>query len=398
MRNRRELLGTGLAIGTALAAHRLARSNAPGPNDTIRLAGIGVGGRFRHLAKSFPKIPGLKLVAVCDVRQDNLEKGLAIAESNAFKTIEYREILDRKDIDAVLIATPDHWHVPIAIAALDAGKHVYVEKPLTHDPSEGRAMLEAERRAKKAVQVGMQQRSMPHIQKGFEIVRSGRLGKIHKVHLTWNRNAPRGLGRNARFDESKVDWKRFLGSAKSQPFDAFKMMEWRWHWDFGGGIFTDLMVHFLDVVNWYLDLPLPKTALSIGDHFQTKGIWETPDTVQTLMHYPDRQLQLYFEGTFVNARNAAMAEFMGTEGTLYIDRGRYEFHPERGKGTYEELVLGQGKRGGDFYEAPDGELLHLQNWVDAIRTGSPTRCPAGTGVLAAAAAHMANASLRGRVA
>lgn len=392
MSTRRWALNSGLAAGT-LVWTRLAAAKSTWPNDEIRVAGIGVGGRFRHLQRSFAKLSGLRFVAACDVRQDNLAAAQRLAEPGSQTTVEFRELLDRKDIDAVVIATPDHWHVPIAVAALDAGKHVYVEKPLTHRLEEGQHILAAEARAKKALQVGMQQRSMPHIQKAFEIVRSGRLGKVHKARLTWNRNAPRGMSRKVDYDPKTVDWKRFLGSARPQPFDAFKMKEWRWHWDFGGGIFTDLMVHFLDVVNWCLDLNLPASARSIGDNFQTKGVWETPDTVQTLLQYPDRQVQVHFEGTFVNARQAAMAELMGTDATLYIDRGRYEVHPERGIGNYQELVLGKGKRGADFYESPDGELLHLENWVNAIKTGQPTRCPAATGVRAAAAAHIANAAL-----
>lgn len=393
MATRRDAL-TAAGATWALTTTRFSAGAATWPSDEIRVGGIGVGGRFRHLARSFAKISGLRLVACCDVRQDNLAAAAKFAEPKAQSTVEFREILDRKDIDAVVIAAPDHWHVPMTIAALDAGKHVYVEKPLTHNAAEGQTVIDAETRAKKAVQVGMQQRSMPHIQKGFELVRAGRIGKVHKVRITWNRNAPRGTSKRVAIDAKTVDWQRFLGSAPPQPYDAFKMVEWRWHWDFGGGIFTDLMVHFLDVVNWYLDLELPGSAHSIGDNFQTAGLWETPDTVQTLLRYPQQQLQIHFEGTFVNARDAAMAEFMGRDGTLYIDRGRYELHPERGVGRYEELVLGKGKRGADFFETPDGELLHLEDWVTAMKSGRPTRCPAVAGVRAAAAAHMANAALR----
>ena len=128
-----------------------------------------------------------------------------------------------------------------------------------------------------------------------------------------------------------MDWKRFLGTAKPQEFDAYRFRQWRWFWDFGGGIFTDLMVHWIDVVHWYLDLDHPASAASIGDWFSAKDVWETPDTVQTLLRYPDKDVQVYFEGTFSSNRHGAMVEFMGTEGTLYIDRGRYEVIPDRDK-------------------------------------------------------------------
>src|SRR5206468_3297912 len=128
-----------------------------------------------------------------------------------------------------------------------------------------------------------------------------------------------------------------------QPFDEFRYRNWRWFWDFGGGILTDLMVHFIDVVHWYLDVDHPLEARTIGGHYQSKGLWQTPDTTQTLLTYP-KDLQVYFEGTFCNARNGAMLEFMGTNGTLYLDRGRYEIYPERGRVQSEEWVLGKGKK------------------------------------------------------
>ena len=366
-------------------------------NDTLRVGCIGTGGRCRKLMESLRTIPGVKITAVCDVWDYSLDLGKKLAEPDAFAAKQFEELLARKEIDAVLIGSPDHWHVPLTIAACAAGKDVYVEKPLTHDLSEGAAVIKAQNDHKRMVQVGMQQRSMPHIQKGYEIVKSGQLGPIHKVHLTWNRNTDRVKKPNLSIDPKSVDWKRWLGNAKDQPFDPYRLAggNWRWFWDFGGGIFTDLMVHFLDVAHWYLDVDHPATAVSIGDQFTSQGVWETPDTVQTLMRYPDREAQIYFEGTFVSARNAAMAEFMGTEATLYIDRGRYEVIPERrSKLKASELILGDGPRGADFYNKPDGELLHLTNWVDSIRTRKQPRCPAEAGVSAASAAHLANMALR----
>jgi predicted dehydrogenase len=205
-------------------------------------------------------------------------------------------------------------------------------------------------------------------------------------------------------DPATVDWKRFLGKARDQPFDAYRLRNWRWFWDFGGGTLTDLMVHWLDVVHWYLDLEVPATATSMGDNFHAQGLWETPDTMQTLLHYSDKQVQAYFEGTFVNARLGAMTEFMGTEGTLYIDRGRYEIHPERKRGLRgefmenplksSELILGDGPRGRDFYENPNGEVLHLSNWLECIRTRRRPNAPAEVGAASAAAAHLGNIAYR----
>lgn len=395
--SRREFLS---ATATTAAAGMLASAaveSARGfqASDAIHVGCIGTGGRCRRLMESLRTIPGVKITAVCDVWDERLELGKKLAEPSAFTTKKYEEILARKEIDAVLIGTPDHWHVPITVDACAALKDVYVEKPLTHEVSEGQRVIDAQNEHQRIVQVGTQQRSMPHIQKAYEIVRSGQLGEIHKVHLTWNRNAPRAQKTVSNIDPKTVDWKRWLGSAKQQPFDEYRLAQWRWFWDFGGGIFTDLMVHFLDVVHWYLDLDQPSTAVSIGDHYMAKGVWETPDTVQTLMTYPDKQVQVYFEGTFSNARNGAMAEFMGSEATLYLDRGRYEVIPERkSKLKASELIIGDGPRGADFYAQPDGELLHLTNWIDCVRSRKKPRCPAEAGVRSAAAAHLANQALR----
>jgi predicted dehydrogenase len=337
----------------------------------------------------------VRLAAVCDVWDVHLEAARKLADPNGFATKQFEEVLARPDIDAVVIGSPDHWHVPMTIAACEAGKDVYVEKPLTHQASEAQAVIDARNNYRRVVQVGTQQRSMPQFQEAYEIVKSGRLGEIHKVHLTWNRNTPRHRRNKLGVDPASVDWKRFLGSAPEQPFDEYRFRNWRWFWDFGGGILTDLLVHQHDIANWFLDLGHPTAAVAIGDHYQTRGIWETPDTIQTLIHYPDRQVQVYFEGTFFNARNAAMLEFMGTEATLYLDRGRYELHPEPGHSVeYSERVIGSGPRGADFYDQPDGELLHLTNWVECIRSRQEPNAPVEAGVLAAEGAHLGNAAYR----
>lgn len=394
--SRRELLESlGIAAAGAVTAGYTATARGFAANETITVGCIGTGGRCRKLMQSLATIPGVKITALCDIWDFHLDEGKKLAQPNAFATKDYRAILDRKDIDAVLIGTPDHWHVPITVDACAAGKDVYVEKPLTHELVEGQRVIDAQNKHSRIVQVGTQQRSMPHLLKAFEIVKSGQLGQIHKVHLTWNRNAPRSARPNLNIDPKTVDWRRFLGTAKDQPFDEYRFRQWRWFWDFGGGIFTDLMVHWIDVVHWYLDLDHPQTAASIGDHFQAKDLWETPDTVQTVMKYPAQQVEAYFEGTFVNARSGAMCELMGSEATLYIDRGRYEIHPERrSKLQPSELVLGSGPRGADFYDQPDGELLHLTNWIECVRSRKRPNSPAESGVSAASAAHLANRSLR----
>jgi predicted dehydrogenase len=388
--NRRYFLQTtsAMALGAMTAPYGRVAAN-----ETLNVGCIGTGGRCRALMKSLATIPNVRIAAVCDIYDVHLDLARKMADPKAVATKSFKEILDRKDIDAVLIGSPDHWHVPMTVDAIAAGKDVYVEKPLTHDLTEGKTILEAQNKHQRIVQVGTQQRSMPQFQKAYELIKEGRIGKVFKVHLTWNRNQERLRKVSLNIDPKKVDWKAFLGKAPQQPFDEYRFRNWRWFWDFGNGILTDLMVHFIDVVHWFLDLEHPLKATTIGNHFNSKGIWETPDTIQTLLQYP-HDLQVYFEGTFSNARNGAMLEFMGTDATLYLDRGRYEIHPERNKGKYEELVLGSGRRGADFYDKPDGELLHLTNWIDCVRNRKSPNSPVKAGVDAAAAAHLGNQAYR----
>ena len=359
-------------------------------NDRIRGGCIGTGGRAQVLMRNFEIVKGLEIAAVCDIWNENLEKGKRIASPGVYANKEYRAILDRKDIDAVLIGAPDHWHVRMTIDACEAGKDVYVEKPLTHDLSEGQAAIEAQNRHKRIVQVGTQQRSMPQYQKACEIIRSGRLGNVHKVHLTWNRNQARREANARNIHPATVDWKAFLGSANHSRSTST----------------ASAMALVLGLRRRHLHRPdgppgrhraldsgfgaSIRRVAAIGDQYATKDLWQTPDTVQGLMRYPEQQLQAYFEGTFVNARNGEMIVFMGTEGSIYLDRGRYELHPEIKKQfgqepstptlQYSEMVLGRRRPRADFYKNPNGEALHLTNWMEAMRSRKkPIRAPAEAG-------------------
>jgi predicted dehydrogenase len=214
--------------------------------------------------------------------------------------------------------------------------------------------------------------------------------------MSWNRNTDRVRRFPLGVDPKTVDWKTFLGTARDQEFDEYRFRNWRWFWDFGGGVFTDLMVHWIDVAHWVLDLDHPQSAVSVGEHFSSQDVWETPDTVQTLLTYPD-SIQVHFEGTFSNANKGAHIEFLGTDANLYVDRGRIELVAERNKKVepFQEILANEPKfRGADFYDVPDGELLHLQNWVECVRSRKEPLDPVLAGVAAAAAAHLANLALR----
>lgn len=397
--DRRDFMAAGAAVVALSAESALSTETARGfaANDTLNVACLGTGGRCRWLMPRLASIPNVRLAAVCDVWDEHLAKGAELADPRAIREdTDYRRLLDRTDIDAVLIAAPDHWHVPMTIDACAAGKDVYVEKPLTHDLSEGKAVVAAQNQHRRIVQVGTQQRNMPHLKEARQILQTGELGPIHKIHLSWNRNQSRWDRPNYGIDPGSVRWKQFLGNAPQQPFDEYRFRNWRWFWDFGGGIFTDLMVHWIDTAYWMLDMDNPSVAMSIGDHFAAKDLWETPDTVQTLLQYPEAKLQAYFEGTFINHQNRASLTFMGTEGNLYCDRGRYEVRPERDKNVKARSRV-DGKRdilGLDFYDDVDGALYHLTEWVECVRSRKQPSCSAEQGVRSAAAAHLANLSYR----
>ena len=380
-------------IASAVAAASVSRAVAMPASETVNIGCIGTGGRCRRLMRTLSSVPGTRIAAICDVWDDALAQARQISGPDVFATKDYRELLARPDVDAVIIGSPDHWHVPMTVDACNSGKDVYCEKPLT----EGQAVILAQNDNERVVQVGTQQRSMPHFKKARAMLGQGILGTVHKVRLTWNRNRTTAPARNYAIEPASVDWKRFLGGARTQPFDPYRFRNWRWFWDFGGGILTDLMVHWMDAANWLLDLPEPSMATTVGDSFAMDR-WETPDTVQTLLHYPREGVQVHFEGTFVNQRNRAMMLIMGTEGTMYLDRGRMEVYPEPGVGLEPQVFApGTGVRGADF--DVDGERPHLQNWIDAVRSRSVPNTPAEAGVLACASAHLANIAYRsGRIA
>ncbi|HLW65631.1 MAG TPA: Gfo/Idh/MocA family oxidoreductase, partial [Gemmataceae bacterium] len=222
--NRRSFMQT----SAALAATALSYQRMYGANDRLLIGCIGTGGRCRYLMKSLVQIPNVRIAAVCDIWEVALQEGRKLADADAFVTKHFPEILERKEIDAVLIGSPDHWHVPMTIAACEAKKDVYVEKPLTHNLEEGQSVIDAQNKHQRIVQVGTQQRSMTHIQKAYEILRAGRLGKITKVRMSWNRNTDRVRRFPLGVDPKSLDWKAFLGNAKEQPFDEYRFRNWRW--------------------------------------------------------------------------------------------------------------------------------------------------------------------------
>ena len=236
-----------------------------GANDRVRIAGIGTGGRGHYLLSIVKKVEGTELVALCDVYEPRRLRARENLAPEAQEYGDYRQVLDRKDIDAVIIGSPDHWHTRMTIDSVQAGKDVYVEKPATHTIAEGALLQNGVDASRRVVQVGYQQRSWPHFQQARSYIASGALGQILLVLTYWYQNH---LGErdpaDGAVDRSKLDWARWLGSAPARPFQARRFLSWRWFWDYGGGSMTDLFSHWVDVVHWCMDADLPEARAGHG--------------------------------------------------------------------------------------------------------------------------------------
>ncbi len=234
----------------------------------------------------------------------------------------------QKDIDAVLIASPDHWHVRMAVDALAAGKDVYLEKPVTHTIEEGATLTHAVRAGKRILQCGMQQRSWTHFRDAVELIQGGSLGRVPQVRTYWWQNYLAG-GTPKLIDTQALDWKQWLGGAPEQAFSEEKFYRWRWFWNFGGGAMTDLFTHWIDVAHWAMKSDQPRDAQMLGDKYIFEQ-WDCPDTVQAALRYPG--FDVVYEGMMASSIDDGGLEFRGTEATMKLTRN--------GFGVYHEGLFG----------------------------------------------------------
>ena len=333
---RRDFVG---AVGgsTALLA-AAGPAVAVGPNDRVRIGLIGGGSRGNQLLNTFFRYPEVDLVAVADVDDQHAGKTaetIAKRRKTPPATMrDYRAILDDKNVDAVIIATPDHWHALPAIQAVLAGKDVYVEKPVGHNVAEGQAMIRAARSTNRIMAVGTQQRSSPHFQKAVEIVRSGQLGKVAWVQ-TWNYEniSPEGFGHAADSDAPPyVDYDRWLGPAPKRPFNVNRFhMLFRWYFDYAGGMLADWGVHLNDIVLWALDAKAPQAVSASGGVFTTDDDRRHPDTLQVVYDFPGCTLTYSMHkgnGLKLHDRGYGIL-FCGTDGSLILNREGYEIIPDK---------------------------------------------------------------------
>ncbi len=372
MSSRRRFLFSAMAAASAARVF--------GANDRIRLGLAGCGGRGNHLINMANRNGGVEWVAVCDVWDQRCDQTAERLGVPVQKVVDYRALLDRKDIDAVIVATFDHMHSRITCDACAAGKDVFVEKPMTSLPMQGLEIVEAARRSRRIVQVGVQQRSIPHFveakQRFFD---SGAIGKVNMVRTVWNGN--RGyLEKPPAGTEQKppgLDWDACLGWLPKTPWDPKRYFNRFAYWDFSsGGQTGGLFVHMVDVAHWYLGLTKSRSAVALGGIYQYPDGRDTPDNINAVVEYPDNLL-VTFEASLTEPAEEADIVFHGSGGRLSIFRNGYRFQPaERGA-----PAITAGKT---------AEEPHMGNFLDCVRTRKQPNADAVSGHYSALSCHLIN--------
>src|SRR6202034_622824 len=358
---------------TALASTRVL-----GANDTLRVGVIGAGGRMGDLLNAADRVGNYQIVAVSDVygpRRDAVKQrsnGTATTHGN------YHEVLEQP-IDAVLIASPDHWHVRMAVDALAAGKDVFLEKPVTHTMEEGATLTHAVRSGKQILQCGMQQRSWTHFRSAVDLIQGGSLGRVTQVRTYWWQNYNQAGWKPKPVDTQALDWKLWLGGAPDQPFSEEKFYRWRWYWNFGGGGMTDLFTHWIDVAHWAMKSDTPREAQMLADKYIFEQ-WDCTDTIQAALRCPG--WDVVYEGMMSSSIADGGLEFRGTEATLKIDRNGFGIYREGLHVGHNPILNEESFR--------DGTIHHGANFFACVKSRKEPNAPVETGIAAARAGHIAN--------
>ena len=330
-----------------------------GANDRVRLGVIGCGGRGKHLINKAKEAGGAEFIAVCDVWDQRMNEAEKAIGASVQRHKDYRALIARKDLDAVIVATTDHHHSHIAADACRAGKDVYVEKPMTSLPMQGHDMVKAVKENNRILQVGVQQRSNePFLAAKKAFVDTGRLGKVHMVRTVWNANGgylekpPAGMETKPR----DLDWEAWLGWLPQIPWDPKRYFNRFSYWDIStGGQTGGLFVHMVDVVHWYLGVSKPLSAVAVGGIYQYDDGRDTPDNINFILDYPGG-LNVTFEATITDLLPADSADivFFGEGGRLSIFRGHCRFLPAN-RGPVETLPSGP-------------EHPHMGNFLECVRS------------------------------
>jgi predicted dehydrogenase len=383
--DRRSFLAAGATLTLSAASYdRVLRAN-----DKIRLGFIGTGGRGRSLMKSFLKDKDVEIVAVCDTYEPYQELAVQEAGGKAKAFTEFRQLLDDKTINAVVIATPDHQHQPQLLASLRARKDVYIEKPLSLSVEQGNQMVKAVKNSEQIVQVGLQRRSSALLHQARKVIRDGDLGAVSLVRAQWFWNMPRLA--KARVLKGKLHWKEFCGPAGNQELtrDGYQNVafwNWRYFWAFSGGNMTDQGTHLLDVVQWFLnDGKPPKSAVCQGRVARLHPA-ETPDVFSATFEFPE------FLCTWTLAYTSSYEDgwkiiFQGEKATMELDGKGFRVFPDAGRGKPPVKASKE-------VEGTVGTDPHVENFLECVRDRRATNAPIEVGHNAVIGPHLANYSLR----
>ncbi|MBN9656809.1 MAG: Gfo/Idh/MocA family oxidoreductase [Acidobacteria bacterium] len=377
--NRRSFV---LSAGTAAAS-----SAAIGANDRVRAGIIGSGGRGRLLTAEFKEV-GAEMAAVCDVYEPNLEAGLKAANTGAKAHSDYRRMLEDKSLDAVIVATPDHWHARMVIDAVHAGKDVYVEKPLCHKIEEGFEMAEAVRRTKRVVQVGMQRRSSPLFIEARTVANSGVLGDVRLV-TSWWLNRQDGLS-NATL-QGALDWKQWLGTAPPREMSAQRFFNWYYYWDYSGGLLIGQAAHVVDAIQWFMNSKHPAAVTCSGGRVNLPGA-EIPETASIIIEYPENYMATFTLGYKAMRYSTSldqMKQFHGSKARLDVGREGFRLFPEQ---TGLELKAAKENiQPGSFVPAT---RQHIRNFLECTKSRQDPNAPVEAGLATAIVLCMTLDSLR----
>ena len=389
----------GVAAATSLRPSS-ASAQVRGANDRVRVAVIGTGRQGISDMRNHLALPDVEIAAVCDVYGTNLARAAALVP-NAAQVKDFRAVLDNKDIDAVVIGSPDHWHALMTVMACQAGKDVYVEKPTSVAIAEGRKMVEAARKYNRVVQVGTQQRSARHFQQAAKLVQDGGIGKVAAVRC-WNvgNQFPAGIGNPPDSDPpADLDWDLWLGPAPKRPFNANRFgvvpdafSHFRWFWDYAGGMMTDWGVHLIDIVQMAMQVDAPTAVSAVGGTFCLTDNRETPDTILASYQYPG--FVMTYENRTTNGRpvndHGYGIEFYGTEGTLFVDRSGFDLTPETRRDGDQVVARTLARRQASTPDNPS----HARNFIDCVKSRQKPICDIEIGHRSTTTAILGNLALR----
>ncbi len=391
---RRDFLAlSALAATGALPTSHAAATSLPrisrSPNEAITLGFIGVGGMGTGLLNIFRAMPDVRVATVCDVYEPHRRRARDLAGEKCEEAADFRRVLDRKDIDAVVVATPDHWHAIPTILACQADKDVYCEKPLSYRIAEGRAMVNAAAKHQRVTQMGNLIHAGENYRRVVEIVQSGALGTIAKTRV-WMAADRRGLGSPPDSDPpAGCDYDFWLGPAPKRPFNPNRFtFNWRYYWDYAGGILCDFCCHIVDLVHWAMDVRAPETITATGGRYALDDNAETPDSLEVLYHYKKGQkgFDMIWSQTDFNSHGledmGLGIMFQGTNATLVANYNTYKIIPE--------------KKGEKIDEPPPSlprSPGHHREWLDAIRSRSQCSCHFEYGHRLSSVGHLGNIAL-----